>query len=191
MPFKIIEDWLEQEKNLGSLYPNRLVLATATKDAVPHSRIVAIKEMTHESILFFTQKGTRKTLEIETNPIASATLWLPLQQREIILDGEIAPILANDNKKYWEALPRETQLKFSAYSSTSTQPINSINELEEKYDALSIQYKNSEIPLTAYYCGYRLFPKEILFYTLGTNTFSEVFQFKLINNEWKKQLLSP
>lgn len=191
LPFKLINEWLEKEKSLGSTYPNRLVLATASKNAIPHSRIVAIREITEESLLFFTQKGTRKTLEMKENPTVSSTIWLPLQQREIIIDGEIQELLPEENLKYWNELPREQQLKFSAYSPISSQPINSIKELEERYEALAIQYENSIVPMTMYYCGYRLIPSTFYFYTLGVETFSEVFKFEKINNQWKKQLISP
>jgi Pyridoxamine 5'-phosphate oxidase len=57
-------------KNAGSIAPNRAVLATATDTGTPHSRIVAIREMAQDSILFFTQKGTRKEKELRKNPKA-------------------------------------------------------------------------------------------------------------------------
>jgi len=44
MPFQKIKEWLDIEKSNGSTNPDCIVLATATRDAVPHTRIVAIKE---------------------------------------------------------------------------------------------------------------------------------------------------
>lgn len=191
IPFEIINEWLEKEKSLGSPYPNRIVLATAGQNAIPHSRVVAIREITNDSLLFFTQYGTRKTLEMKENPIASATIWLPLQQREIIIDGSIEKLAQEENLKYWKELPREQQLKFTTYAPISSQPIKSNNELEDKYQALTMQYKDSAVPMTDYYCGYRLIPDKFYFYTLGTETFSEVFKFEKIANQWHKELISP
>lgn len=191
MPFSILNAWLDKETELGSPNPNRMVLATATQHAVPHSRVVAIKEITAQSILFFTQHGTRKTLEMQENPLASATIWLPMQQRQIIFDGKIVELSQDQNDQYWRALPRETQLKFSAYSPTSGQPIQSIATLEKIYSQLAKKFADTEIPLSEFYRGYRLVPEKILFYTLGVETFSEVFEFQLNAGGWQQQIISP
>jgi len=192
MPFKQIKEWLEKEKSLGSSNPDRFVLATTSKNAVPHSRIVAIREIDDKSILFFTQGGTRKVKEMNENPLASATLWLPLQQREVVMDGTIEALNMNENEHYWKTLPRESQLKFLAYAGTSGQAIDSINLLNDKHKSLANQYQNTEIPMNAkLYCGYRLVPEIIYFYTLGVESFSEIIRFSLKNNRWQQQLLSP
>lgn len=184
------KDWLEMENSLGCSESNRMVLATAGKNAVPHSRIVAIREITDKGLLFFTQRGTRKTEEIQENPIASATIWLPLQQREIIFDGKIESLSQTANERYWQDIPRDRQLKFWAYAQTSGQKINSINELENKFEAYAQQFKDS-VPITDFYCGYELIPERIIFYTLGQTTFSEVFEFTLKDNAWHQQRISP
>ncbi len=191
MPFKQIIEWIEKEKKLGSANPDRLVLATSSKNGIPHCRIVAIKEMTDHSILFFTQLGTRKVQEIKENPIASATLWLPLQQREVMIDGMIETLSHDQNEYYWKNMPRENQLRFSSYASTSGQPIDSISVINNKLIGLKQRYLNSEIPLENCYCGYRLIPNTLYFYTLKSESFSEYIKFELHNGAWYQQLLSP
>jgi pyridoxamine 5'-phosphate oxidase len=192
MPFKQMQEWIEKEKSLGSADPDRIVLATASRDAIPHSRIVAIREINDKSILFFTQGGTRKAKELNENPIASATLWLPLQQREVIMDGTVQALNPNENEYFWKSLSRERQLKFSAYAGTSGQAIDSIDILNDKYKSLSDQYPNGEIPMNVkLYCGYRLIPEVFYFYTLETESFSEIIKFSLGGNTWEQQLISP
>jgi pyridoxamine 5'-phosphate oxidase len=191
MPFNTITEWIENEKQLGSRNPDRMVLATADKNAIPHSRIVAIREINNKSLLFFTQLWTRKAQEIKKNPVASATIWLPLQQREIIVDGAIETLNTSENEYYWKSLPRLNQLRFSTYAPTSGQPIDSINILNDKLKMLDQQYQNTEIPMKDFYCGYRLVPRTIYFYTLGVETFSEYIRYELNKGLWQQQLLSP
>lgn len=176
--------------SLGSAYPNRMVLATAKKDAIPHCRIVAIKEIDDQSIVFFTQRETRKVREMRENPNASATIWLPLQQREIILDGKIEALSADENARYWEKMLPDNRLRFSTYAPVSSMPISSLQELEDKFNLLKIQFKNSEVPMSEYYCGYRLIPEVMVFYTLGNESFSEVYRYQMIQGKWSKQLVS-
>ena len=55
-PIDILKHWLEDEKVRGVSNPQQAVLSTATLASVPHSRVVAIREITEEGLLFFTQK---------------------------------------------------------------------------------------------------------------------------------------
>lgn len=48
----------------GTLNPRQAVLATCAKEAIPHARVVAIREINERGLLFFTQKGTRKFNEL-------------------------------------------------------------------------------------------------------------------------------
>ncbi|OAI48815.1 hypothetical protein AYO45_00640 [Gammaproteobacteria bacterium SCGC AG-212-F23] len=133
-PISKMNEWLSKEKALGSMNPDRVVLATATKEGIPHSRIVAIREISPEGVLFFTQKGTRKVYELHGNPKASMTLWLPMQQRQVILDGIIQILTFEENIQYWKTMLRERQLRFSAYAPTSGKAIRSLDEIENKYN---------------------------------------------------------
>lgn len=192
MPFITIKDWLSREKALGSPTPDRAVLATtSSKDGAAHSRVIAIREVAHEGILFFTQTGTRKVLEITENPLASMTFWLALQQRQIILEGLIKPLSQQDNEAYWRSLPRERQLQFCAYGPTSSQPIKSLSSLEERYHELIKFYEGKDIPMSEFYCGFRLKPDICYFYTLGRNNFSEVYMYTHNHDAWQRQMLSP
>lgn len=190
-PYNIINECLDHEELLGSSNPRNIVLATAGKNGIPHSRIIAIREINERGILFFTQRGTRKVTEITENPRASMTLWLPLQQREVIIDGTVTALSQDENDHYWNLLPFERKLRFSVYSSTSGQPIQSLFELEEKCKALALQYDAVTIPISPYYCGFRLIPEVFYFYTLGTTTFSESIKYTLEQGVWQKQMLSP
>jgi pyridoxamine 5'-phosphate oxidase len=190
-PLELIQIWLENEKLLGSTLPARVVLATATTDGIPHSRTVAIREISDKGIIFFTQKGTRKVIEISQNPHASMTLWLPMQQKQVILDGIISPLTSQNNLHYWKTIPREQQIRFFTYAPLSGQSIPSLTILEEQARQLTDRFKNQDIPMSGYYCGFHLIASSIFFYTLGSHTFSEVYEYQYHDEQWAKQMLSP
>ncbi|KTD23519.1 Pyridoxamine 5'-phosphate oxidase (PNP/PMP oxidase) (PNPOx) [Legionella lansingensis] len=192
MPFHLIADWLAQEAKAGSVSPDRAVLSTVTSAGIPHSRVVAIKTVENESVLFFTQRGTRKFVELTENPQVSMTFWFAMQQRQIILEGIAKPLSLQDNEAYWQALPRERQLRFSAYAPTSGKPIVSLVELEENLEKLKKQYQDSlSLPLSEFYRGFRVIPDTLYFYTLGSESFSESIKYSKNTTGWHQQLLSP
>lgn len=189
MPITKINEWLEKEKQLGSTYPDRVVLATASANGTVHSRIVAIREISEEGILFFTQRATRKVSDLAENPSASMTLWLPLQQREVILDGIAKALTTDENNFYWDTLPYERQVKFALHR--SGKQISSLMELDNEYQLLLKEYHNKKVPMSDAYCGYRLCPEMIYFYTLGIEKFSEVIKYSRAESAWECQLISP
>ena len=189
MPIEKMQEWLESERQLGSRDPDRVVLATASAVGKVRSRVVAIREMTAAGVLFFTQRTTRKATDLAENPFASMTLWLPLQQREVILDGKIQELTSEENNFYWNTLPFERQVKFTLHQ--YGKQISSLNELENEYQVRLNEYRNKKVPIGESYCGYRLSPEIIYFYTLGVETFSEVIKYSYTGLEWKKELISP
>lgn len=193
MPFHMIVEWLEKEKTLGIETPDCAILSTVTSENKPRSRVVAIRgiDAETESLVFFTQQKTKKVGELLNNPHASFNFFLSKQQKQIVLEGTVKPLSFEENQLFWEALPRERQLKFSAYAPTSGQPILGIHELEEVKQTITTLFKDKPIPMSEFYCGFRFIPNLILFYTLGKESFSEITRYSKIESGWTSQLLSP
>lgn len=190
-PYNIINEWLEKEKSLGSPNPDRVVLSTSTKNAGPHSRIVAVREINEKGILFFTQRDTRKVPELHENPHTSMVLWLPMQQRQVVIEGMAHALTHDENEYYWKMMPHDRQLRFTAYAPTSGQTIQSIGLLEKEYQQLVDQYSKKEIPMSDFYRGFYVSPDIICFYTLGTTTFSKVVRFSKKDSDWTEETISP
>lgn len=119
-PFELLKTWLQEERDGGAPNPQQAVLATAAQQTAPHARVVAIREITENGLLFFTQRGTRKVQELQDNPHATMVFWLELQQRGVIVEGSVVPLSAEENGHYWQSYPREAQIRFYSYAPTST-----------------------------------------------------------------------
>jgi pyridoxamine 5'-phosphate oxidase len=187
----IMDHWLHTETQLGSTQAMTGVLSTATVNGVPHSRVVALRELDEKGALFFTQRISRKVEEVLKNPIASMTIWLPLSKQEIVLEGSVQPLSSNENQQHWESYPRESQLRFWAYAETSGQPISEPGVLDQKLKLLRDQYSEQTIPFSPEYCGFRLTPTRIYFYRYLTDRLSEVIEYLKGPQGWKKHYLSP
>ncbi len=131
-PIEHLTQWLQEEHSSGATHSQHAVLSTANRDAVPHGRVVAIREMSDQGLLFFTQRNTKKVAEINVNPFASMTFWFELLSREVIIEGVIEPLTEVENEQYWQTYTREAQIRFHSYAPTSAQPIRDKQELEEK-----------------------------------------------------------
>lgn len=190
-PIDLLHIWLEEEHNAGAPNPKHAVLSTATRDAVPHSRVIAIREISDKGLVFFTQKGTRKVSELNTNPIATMTFWFELLQREVIIEGEAFPLSDTENEQYWQSYSREAQVRFYSYAPTSSQPISDKQILEAKKKQIELEYDGKLIPINPLYCGFLLHPSRVVFYSYRTDELSDVTEYSCIDNNWTTKFLSP
>jgi pyridoxamine 5'-phosphate oxidase len=191
MLFTQLKNLLKQEKQLGVIEPECAVLATVTAEGNPHSRIVAIREIEKESLLFFTQRFSRKVFELQKNPNATLNFWFAMQQRQVLLEGTVNPLSYEENQGFWNSLPRERQLRFSSCALTTGKVIEDQTVLEKRKAELMTQFTDQEIPMSPHYCGFRFTPNIMYFYTLGITTFSEVIRYTKIAEHWQRECLSP
>lgn len=190
-PIDILNQWLFEERERGAPSSQQAVLSTATLEAIPHARLVAIREINDQGLLFFTQKGTRKVSELNANPHAALTFWLELFQREVIIEGVIEALSEVENNQYWEHYPREAQIRFLSYASTSMQPIVNKQILEDKKKKIEFDFLDKPLPVSPLYCGFRLKPVRFVFYAYRIDELSDVFEYSHIDEGWFRQLLSP
>lgn len=190
-PIKHLNQWLQEECAKGAPNPQQAVLSTVDRYRVPHSRVVAIREINSQGLLFFTQRDTRKVTEMSLNPSVSMTFWFELWLREVIIEGVIEALSEAENEQYWQSYPREAQIRFHSYAPTSAQPILSKQELEEKRKIIQKTYANQSIPVSPLYCGFRLKPNRFVFYAYRTDELSDVLEYTRVDDEWTEKVLSP
>lgn len=186
-----LNQWVREEREKGVPNPQHAILSTATQKAIPHARIVGINEITENGLLFFTQQGTRKVYELTDNPIGALTFWFEFYERQVIIEGEVRSLSDTETKAYWHASSRESQLRFHSYVFESSDPITTKQEIERRKSEMEKMYTGKPIPLSPFYCGFRLKPKRILFYDCGSAAISDVIEYQQISGKWEKQLLSP
>jgi pyridoxamine 5'-phosphate oxidase len=190
-PIDILQKWLTEEKERGAPDPHHTVLSTATDKAIPHGRIVHIREITSNSLLFFTKKGTRKFDELQNNPRASMTFWFELYQREVMIDGLIERLSEIENEHYWQTKTRDSQIRFYSYAADFSRPISNKQELENKRVEIESEYRERTLPRSPSYCGFRLKPFRMVFYAFRADELSDALEYQLDNAEWRKKILSP
>ena len=88
-----IKKWEREEENEFILG----ILATVDKDNVPYTRTVAIREVSENGVLFFTQKGSKKVAHIKNNNIVSLTILLPNNTRQMTFRGQAKPLSNEEN----------------------------------------------------------------------------------------------
>lgn len=190
-PIELLTTWIEEEKAMGAKNAQHAVLSTQGLNSEPHARVVAIREMSEDWILFFTQKRTRKVEEITNNGQVALTFWLERYAREVIVEGEAHFLSEEQNNHYWLNYPKSAQIRFYSYAPTSGLVINNKQILENKKRKIERESNNISLPCSTDYCGITIQPNRFIFYTYRVDELSDVWDYSLQGQHWVKKLLSP
>ncbi|KTD09316.1 pyridoxamine 5'-phosphate oxidase [Legionella jamestowniensis] len=140
-PIILLTSWISEELEKGAPNPQHAILTTTRKDAIPHGRVIAIREINEQGLLFFTQRGTKKVAEMTSNPVVSLTFWFELFEREVIIDGTVIVLTESESRAYWDTYPPFAQIRFHSYAPTSSQVIPSKQLLEDKRETWLPSFK--------------------------------------------------
>lgn len=153
-PITLFEKWLQAAIDAGLYDPNAMVVSTVNKEGQPHSRIVLLKNYDENSLVFFTNLGSKKAHDIADNPKVSILFPWYFLERQVIFTGTAEKLPIGDVLKYFHSRPRDSQL--GAWASHQSSRISARSILESKFMELKEKFKNGEVPLPSFWGGYRV-----------------------------------
>jgi pyridoxamine 5'-phosphate oxidase len=107
-PADALKMWFDFAVEEKVLEPNAMVLSTVSQNR-PSSRVVLLKELRKEGLVFFTNYLSRKGSELAENPWACVNFFWPELERQVRVEGFIEKISAAESEKYFYSRPRISQ----------------------------------------------------------------------------------
>jgi pyridoxamine 5'-phosphate oxidase len=151
-PWELFARWLDDAVASGLHEPNAMVVATATPESVPSSRMVLLKGFSPDGFVFFTNYQSRKAVELAANPaVALLFPWHPLQ-RQVRVEGTSAPLSDAESGAYFATRPRDSQV--GAWASPQSRVVASRDVLDAAYDEARERFEGTEVPRPPYWGGY-------------------------------------
>lgn len=167
-PLAQFQRWFEQAAaaNPGAWFePNAMTLATADARGRPSARIVLLKAVEMGCFTFFTNTASRKGRELAANPQAALVFHWPWLERQVRVEGDVAPLPRHAVLDYAHRRPRGSQL--GALVSRQSQIIESRRQLEQQLARLADELRDvpdDQLPVDEAWGGYRLSPRAIEFW---------------------------
>ncbi len=189
-PIAQFEGWLADASHARLIEPNAMSLATVGADGRPLVRTVLLKGLDARGFVFFTNLESRKARQIGENPHVSLLFpWLALE-RQVIVTGVAEKISVAESLKYFLARPRDSQL--AAWASRQSSVISTRKVLEMEWEHLKAKFGAGEVPLPAFWGGFRVRPETIEFWQGGPNRLHDRFQYSRTTDEsWVVERLAP
>lgn len=188
-PVRQLNAWLEEAKATLLREPSAAALATVNGRGAPSVRIVLVKRVEDDGLVFFTNYGSRKALELDSNPHAALVFhWDPLA-RQVRVEGTVQRVDPQLSAEYFKTRPRKSQI--SAWISPQSRVVSGRHELEDAFRRAEQEYAGREVPLPPFWGGYRLIPSVFEFWQGRDNRLHDRLRFTREGGGWSLQRLAP
>ena len=191
-PFEQLNHWLTEAINTSPgewFEPTAMTLATATPDGCVSARIVLLKEIESDGLLFYTNYGSHKAADLAANPLAALCFYWGHLERQVRIEGTVAKIDREKSAAYFATRPRGSQL--GAVASEQSQVVAGRNVLEQALAAAEAKYAGEDIPVPNNWGGYRLAPSSFEFWQGRRDRLHDRLRYRRVDDTWVVERLAP
>jgi pyridoxamine 5'-phosphate oxidase len=171
--------------------PTGMTLSTVGADGRPSARIVLLKGIDAQGLVFYTNTRSKKGRDIAVQPSVSLTFWWPQLESQIRFDGNALRVSEEEADAYFATRPRNSQL--GAWASDQSAPLRSREELEARLEQLERRYQGKTVPRPPHWSGYRVAPLAVEFWRNrpGRLHERELYTRASPHAPWTSTLLNP
>ena len=189
-PLDLFKSWFSLADNSSSVEEaNAMNISTVGKDMMPKNRVVLLKSFGPEGFIFFTNYESKKGKDLADNPKCCLSFFWPSLEKQIIIQGEVSKISAEDSEEYFNSRPRGSRLGALASNQSTTVPSREF--LENRLSELEQKYSNNNIPKPNYWGGYIVKPLKFEFWQGRKNRLHDRILYSREKNQWKIERLAP
>lgn len=189
-PVKQFNIWWQDALEAEITEINAMTLATASADGMPSARTVLLKGFSEKGFVFFTNYNSYKGQQLVENPKACLVFFWKELERQVRITGIVEKTGNEENDAYFQSRPKESQV--GAIASPQSQVIESRQWLDDRYEDLAEQLKETAIERPHNWGGYIVRPVIIEFWQGRPGRLHDRIQYTLLEDgSWKIERLAP
>ncbi len=167
------------------------ILSTADARGRPTARVVLLKEFDGKGFVFFTNKTSRKGVDLRANPYACLLFWYASLGEQCRIEGRAEELTEEENDAYFRTRPRLSQI--GAWASEQSRPLDSRETLLERCDDYEKKYLGCPVERPPYWGGFRILPGLMEFWKAGEFRLHDRFQYTRpdADSAWTVERLNP
>jgi pyridoxamine 5'-phosphate oxidase len=189
-PILLFVEWIQKAGTSGIPDPTAMTLSTVDERGSPSSRIVLLKKIDQNRLIFFTNYRSRKAKEIRNNPGVAAHFYWPQLERQLKISGVAQRLEDLESDLYFSSRPFES--KVAAWASPQSEVVPDRDYLEKQYQLYLEKYEGSgEVPRPAFWGGIAIDPRYMEFWQGGLHRLHDRFAYTKKEVGWSRVRLAP
>lgn len=188
-PMSLFDEWLALALETEGDDGNTMTLATADSQGLPHARIVLLKGIDGQGLVFYTNYHSHKGSELTNVPHAALVFWWPSLSRQVRVEGRVEQVAPEESDAYFATRPRGSQL--GTWVATQSVVIPNRTWLAEREQRFERAYEGQEVPRPIHWGGYRVVPDMIEFWQGQPSRLHDRIRYERRDGSWHRFRLAP
>jgi pyridoxamine 5'-phosphate oxidase len=188
-PLSLLDRWLFEAREAGAPAPAAMSLATVGANGRPSARVVSLKRLDGDGLVFTTALWTRKAVELRSDPRIAAVFFWPGLGRQVRVEGRAQLAERGLAEELFAERPRGHQLQ--AHVSRQGQEIEGLDQLRDRLEALQAELGDGPVPCPEDWGAVRLRPDRVEFWQEGEDRLHDRRLFEAGPGGWREVLLAP
>lgn len=187
-PLRVLDQWLSDARAADVPEADAVALATVGGDGQPSTRIVQLKRVEDDALVFTSALWTRKAREIAANPRVSLLAYWPTLGRQLHVTGEA--VLAERELAIEMFAGRELSRQLQAIVSRQGEQIEDVNRLRDRHAHLM---KVTETPpdCPPDWGAIRVVPELIEFWSESEDRMHDRLLYERDGQDWRRTRVAP
>ena len=188
-PILAFQKWFDEACEKNESEPNAFCLSTIDETGKsPSSRIVYLKDLRNDELVFYTNYNSDKGQQIDKNPNASMLFFWSGLQRQVRIQGVLSKIPEIESDAYFNSRPRSSQI--GAWASQQSMILSGPKELEDRVKEIESKYPD-RVPRPEFWGGYALRPNYFEFWQGRPSRLHDRVCFDIKNGNWTSFRKNP
>jgi pyridoxamine 5'-phosphate oxidase len=166
-----------------------MVLSTIDHAGFPESRVVLLKELSHEGLVFFTNYNSKKSRQISDNNHVSVLFFWAETERQVRIKGTVERISEAESEAYFLSRPIDSQL--GAWASPQSEVISGRQVLDDNFAHYRQHFEIHPIRKPPHWGGFLIRPGYFEFWQGRSNRLHDRLEFCQTGENWKINRLAP
>ena len=188
-PIKQFSIWFDEAQTAEVNEPNAMTLSTVSPEGKPSSRIVLLKGLQENLLIFYTNYNSKKGDDIAKNPYVALNFFWPELERQVRVEGSATKTDEIESDIYFHSRPKGS--KIGAWASPQSEIIENREVLETRLQYYEQQFKDQKVPRPSHWGGYKVEPESFEFWQGRLSRLHDRYKYLKSNGKWKIQRLAP
>jgi len=189
-PLDQLARWLDDAVASRIPEPNAMVVATVDPDGRPSARIVLLKGLDPDGLVFYTNLDSHKGRSIAHEPRVALVLpWYAIG-RQVRVEGSASPVSREETQAYFDTRPWGSQI--GAWASPQSTVVPGREDLERRWAEAAARFpEGTRVPAPDRWGGLRVTPEVVEFWQGRPDRMHDRLRYRRTATTWVVERLAP